>query len=328
MKLRLYPQLPLLLLFTLLLQSKSVFAQYDAQLSQYMLVPGIFNPAVVGENNNLNISIIDRQQWVGIDNAPSSLFLHASMPFSINNKKNGLGLVIIKESIGLFSTQLFQLQYAYKKKVFNGIFSLGIQGGVLQENFDADKIYIPTSDYHSSSDASIPTGTLEGKIPDFSLGIWYSHKNYYTGLSVSHLLETKIKLSAGSESTDEKSYNTYASRTYYLINGYNIALTNPLYKLEPSFLLKTDLTTWQLDLSTKIFYKERFWGGLGYRWQDAIIVMAGIKLSQGLSIGYSYDISTSVIASFAGGSHEIFIGYTKYFGTETVSKRQKSVRIL
>ncbi|MCX6307722.1 MAG: DUF502 domain-containing protein [Bacteroidia bacterium] len=78
----------------------------------------------------------------------------------------------------------------------------------------------------------------------------------------------------------------------------------------------------------KVFYKDKFWGGLGWRYQDAVIVLAGIKLQQGLSIGYSYDISTSAVARFSGGSHELFMSYTRKIGTATVSKRQKSVRIL
>jgi type IX secretion system PorP/SprF family membrane protein len=317
-----------LMLVLLLSSGMKVSAQYDAQLSQYMLIPGTFNPASAGENSELNMSVVDRQQWVGIDNAPSTLFLHFSMPFAIGNQKQGLGLVVLKESIGLFSTQLIQLQYAWKKKVKNGILSLGLQGGILQENFDADGIYIPTSDYHSSSDVSIPTGTLEGTIPDFSGGIWYQKKQYYAGLSASHLLESTIKLKNSEDADDEDSYNTVASRTFYLTNGYNIALFNPLYTVQPSLLLKTDLTTWQLDLSGKVLYKERYWGGLGWRLQDAIVVMAGIKLPQGLSIGYSYDISTSAVARFAGGSHELLMGYAKKIGAATVSKRQKSVRIL
>ena len=320
----------MLLLLVLLFQSNRVNAQYDAQLSQYMLMPGTFNPGVAGESSEMNISLINRQQWVGMDNAPTTLFLHVAMPFSINNQRNGFGLILLKESIGLFSTQLLQLQYAYKKKMGDGVLSIGIQGGIIQENFDADKIHIPQSDYHSGvgSDASIPKGSLKGTIPDFSLGIWYDNKKIYAGLSASHLFETSIKLKAGSDAADENSYLTQASRTYYLTNGYNIDLTNPLYTVQPSLLLKTDLSAWQVDVSAKVLYKERFWGGLGWRWQDAVIVMAGIKLPQGLSIGYSYDISTSAVASFAGGSHEIFLGYTKKIGTATVSKKQKSVRIL
>jgi len=316
------------LLFMLLFHCGKVTAQYDAQLSQYMLAPGTFNPAIVGQGSDLNVSLINRQQWVGVDNAPSSFFLHASMPFTLNNQKNGFGFLLMKESIGLFSTQLLQLQYSYKRKIAGGELSLGLQGGILQQKFDADKIHIPTSDYHSPQDQSIPKGSLDGIIPDFSFGLWYDHNNYYGGFSVSHLLESTIKLKAGVDATESETYKMIASRTYYLTNGYNIALTNPLYTVQPSFLLKTDLTAWQIDLSGKVIYKDTFWGGLGWRWQDAVIAMVGIKLPQGLSIGYSYDISTSAVATFSSGSHEIFLGYVKKIGTTSVSKKQKSVRIL
>ncbi|MDD4921836.1 MAG: type IX secretion system membrane protein PorP/SprF [Bacteroidales bacterium] len=316
------------LLLVVLLQSIPVSAQYDAQLSQYMLTPGTYNPAIAGQGSDMTISLVNRQQWLGMEGAPKTFILHASMPSPLNNQKNGFGLVIYKESIGLFDTQLLQLQYACKKKLRKGMLSIGLQGGILQENFDSDGIYLPTSDYHSSTDESIPTGSLKGVIPDFSLGLWYDHEKYYAGISVSHILETMIKLKTGTDGTDENSYQTVASRTYYLTNGYNIIPANTLYKVQPSFLLKTDLIAWQLDLSVKVLYKDRLWGGVGYRWQDAMIMMAGIRLSQGLSIGYSYDISTSVLASFSGGSHEIFLGYTKKIGTATQSKKQKSVRIL
>lgn len=312
----------------LLLSGLRVSAQFDAQTSQYMMAPGTFNPAVAGEGNDLLLTLQNRQQWTSIDGAPSTLLANVTMPFVFANQKHGFGLIIEKESIGLFSTQMLQLQYAYKKQMKSGVLSLGIQGGILQEGFDASGIYIPTSDYHISSDLSIPTGTLEGIIPDFSAGAWYQNKQWYAGFSVSHLLESAVQLKTGPDDTSTDNPEMVASRTYYLTNGYNIVLPNALYSLQPSFLLKTDLTAWQLDLSGKVFYKDKYWGGLGWRYQDAIVVLAGIKLPQGLSIGYSYDISTSAVAKFSGGSHELFMSYTKKIGTATVSKRQKSVRIL
>lgn len=328
MRFRINCTIPCYLLLLLLFLSNKVSAQYDAQVTQYMLAPGTFNPAVAGQGSDLYITLLNRQQWVGIDNAPKSMFLNASMPFTLNNQKHGLGLLVLKESIGLFSTQLIQLQYSYKKTLSEGELSLGLQGGILQQNFDADKIYIPTSDYHTSTDMSIPKGNLEGTIPDFSLGVWYDHEAYYAGLSVSHLLESTIKLKSGTDETEGESYKTIASRTYYLTNGYNIALTNPLYTVQPSFLLKTDLTAWQIDLSGKVLYKDKYWGGMSWRYQDAVNVMVGIKLPQGLNVGYSYGISTSAVAKFSSGSHEIFLGYVKKIGTASVSKKQKSVRIL
>ena len=316
------------LFILLLLTGISVSAQYDAQTSQYMLAPGTFNPAVAGESNDLLLTLQNRQQWVGIDGAPSTLLVNVSMPFVMGNRKHGFGLVIEKESIGLFSTQTLQLQYAWKKQLKSGVLSIGIQGGILQEGFDGSGIYIPTSDYHIKTDASIPTGTLDGIIPDLSAGVWFQNRLLYTGFSVSHLLETIVNLKTGPDDTSADPPQMIASRTYYLTNGYNIVLPNALYSVQPSFLVKTDLTAWQLDVSGKVLYKDKFWGGLGWRYQDAVIVMAGIKLQQGLSIGYSYDISTSAVARFSGGSHELFMSYTRKIGTATVSKRQKSVRIL
>lgn len=318
----------ILLFFTFTLLSNSIYAQFDGQTSQYMLAPGSFNPAVAGESNDMVVNIQNRQQWSGIQNAGNTLIANASIPLTLSKQKQGIGLIIGKESIGLFSTQLLQVQYAWRKTLSKGTLSLGIQGGILQEGFDASKIYIPNSDYHTPSETDMPTGTLEGNIPDFSAGIWYRTQQGYAGFSASHLLETTLNLKQGEEDAGEDNPQFIASRTYYLTSGYNIALTTPFYTLQPSFLLKTDLTVWQLDLSGKVLYKDKYWGGIGYRYGDAVVLMAGVKLQQGLSIGYSYDIATSAVAQFSSGSHELFLSYTRKIGTATVSKRQKSVRIL
>lgn len=314
-------------LIALSLVCSRTIAQFDGQFSQYMLNPGTFNPAAIGEGDELIVNLTNRQQWTKIDNAPNTFFVNASMPQLLGSSRHGLGIVIMKESIGLFSTQLLQLQYAYKKSLWGGLLGFGIQGGMLQQDFDADKIYIPTSDYHTPTDASLPTGSLSGKIPDVSVGLWFSQPQFYTGLSASHLFETGIKLKKNEEEPSENAYTMVASRTYYLTGGYNIKPANPLYTLQPSFLLKTDLTAWQTDVSARLTYKDKYWGMMGWRPQDAVIVSAGIKLSQGLSIGYAYDISLTLWGA-SGGSHEIFLSYSKKIETATVSKKQKSVRIL
>lgn len=293
-----------------------------------MMIPGYYNPGGICEGEEMTIALSTRQQWVSIENAPSTFILHASLPKIINNRPNGFGLVMMKESIGLFNNQILQLQYAWKRNIYGGTLSVGLQGGLLQQTFDASGIHIPTSDYHNSSDISLPTGNLEALIPDFSAGVWYRRSQLYAGISASHLLESKINLKAGKEASDSSGYTTYATRTYYLTSGYNIVMANPLYTLQPSFLLKTDIKAWQTDISVKLWYKERFWGLIGWRPEDAIIISAGIKLPQGLTIGYSYDVSIQALSSASGGSHELFLGFVKKIDTASTSKKQKSVRIL
>ena len=169
-------------------------AQFDGQWTQYMFNPGLYNPGAVGLNSDLNVHLTFREQWTDVKNAPSTFGLHVGSPLLIGNRVSGIGLLMLNESIGLFRTQWLQLQFAYKKKLWGGALSLGLQGGLLQENFDASGIYIPNSDYHTTADASIPTGAIEGMIPDFSVGAWYNRSQWYAGLSCSHVLGGNINL--------------------------------------------------------------------------------------------------------------------------------------
>lgn len=305
----------------------SVRAQYDGQFSQYMFNPAAFNPAAIGEGDELVVNLSSRQQWVSIDKAPSTFLLNASIPRRFGTSQHGFGLLVLNESYGLFSTQLLQVQYAWRKPLWNGLLGVGLQGGMLQQAFDAGGIYIPNSDYHVPGDPSKPNGDLEGMIPDLHLGLWYSHPRFHTGLSVSHVTGMAVKLKENEDTPSEDAYKMVPARTYYLTGGYNIHLTNPLYSLQPTFLLKTDLKAWQTDLSARVTYKDQCWGMLGWRPQDAVIVSAGVKLPQGLSIGYAYDVSLTLWGA-SGGSHEVFLRYARRIETASVSKKQKSIRIL
>lgn len=302
-------------------------AQYDTQLSNYMLVPGLYNPAVTGANDNILVNALMRQQWTGIDGAPSTLLLQASIPKKTRRATHGFGVLLMNESTGLFKTQMLQLQYSYKINFYKGELSLGLQCGALQEGFNGSDIYIPESDYHSPSEDAIPGSDINASVLDFATGIWYKQDKFFTGFSVSHLAESKIKMKENNESSSGSTYTTYASRTYYLTGGYNIILPNPLFTLQPVFLIQTDMTAWQESFSTRLAYKNLYWGGIGWRVNDAAIISAGIKVAKCLLIGYSYDISTKNIST-TGGSHEIFISYSKKIDTNKSSKRQKSVRIL
>lgn len=302
-------------------------AQFDSQWSQYTFNPGVYNPGAVGLNSDLNVHLAFREQWVGFTNAPSAFNVHVGAPLRTGNQISGIGLLMTNESIGLFQSQFFQLQYAYKKKLWNGELSIGVQGGILQQNFASGDIYIPQSDYHSKNDEAIPKGDIEGMIPDFSIGLWYSKPLWYAGLSCSHLVGGEIKLNEKESASESDAAQFKLSRSIYLTGGYNIPLKNPLYTLRPSFLLKSDLVVLQADLSTLLHYKN-YWGGLSWRPSDALAVIIGTQFDFGLSIGYSYDIPISRYLQFSNGSHELFIGYRKKIDTARINKQQKSIRIL
>jgi type IX secretion system PorP/SprF family membrane protein len=154
---------------------------------------------------------------------------------------------------------------------------------------------------------------------DAGFGLYLSSKKYFLGASVTHINQASIKFSDLA--------STYMVRHYYLMGGYNIKLADPLFELRPSFLLKSDIASWQLDLNANIVFDERFWGGISYRVQDAIALLMGMEMENGLQFGYSFDLVTSALGRYGFGSHEIFVSYSLDLERNR-NQKYKSIRFL
>ena len=63
-----------------------LFSQQEVSFSQFMFLPQLFNPSVVGIEEKTLLNLIDKSQWIGFEGAPSS---NAA---SVNGKLNQKGL--------------------------------------------------------------------------------------------------------------------------------------------------------------------------------------------------------------------------------------------
>jgi len=312
----------------LLISVGSVFSQFDAQLSQYMFHISSFNPAAVGDGDMIQITGQHRIQWLGIPNAGRTTVFSINSPFKIGKNINGIGLSFINDKVGQFVTQSAHLQYAYKHKLGAGVLSIGTDIGFVSLGFNnGDSIQDPShavpswDSYHDiSADNEIPKSAVVGISFDMNVGAFYSTPTYYAGLSYSHLNNPTVTWGEKSE------FKQYGS--LYLTGGYKFVFADPKYVLRPSTLLKTDFSSMQLDVSSRLEYDSKYWGGLSYRIQDAVVVLAGINISGGLSIGYSYDLPTSKIITVSSGSHEILVMYSFEYLFGKRNSKYKSIRIL
>jgi type IX secretion system PorP/SprF family membrane protein len=236
--------------------------------------------------------------------------------------------------------------------MLKGNFSIGLQGGYITQSFDGTKVELvpndggPGDDYHISADEAIPTSIVSGNSIDASFGIFYTKEKekWFAGLSVNHLLKPNIDLNEN---------HTYEiPRSYYFVAGYNIQLNNPLLELRPTVLLKTMemsslyldpdslterietntfkamLRNSQVDVSIRMVYDKKFWGGLSYRHGDAVVLMLGGNFKT-IEAGYAYDFPISRIIKVSTGSHEIFLRYNMELDLKKRGKnKHKSVRIL
>ncbi|MDR1259732.1 MAG: type IX secretion system membrane protein PorP/SprF [Tannerellaceae bacterium] len=304
---------------TLTTLADSVRAQYDAQFSQYFMAMGYYNPGYAGVNDDLNILGLHRRQWIGMPGAPQTTFFNISMPLAISSVNTGLGVTLFSETIGLFSNSHISGQFAVKRNLFGGTLSIGAQIGITSISFDGTKVDLGESGYHDQEDEAIPKTEVNGMGLDINAGLYYTHKKFYIGIASTHLAEPQLDL--------EENITTYIERTYNLTGGYNIQLKNPLFELQPSVFMKTDLQTFQLDVTARMVYNKMFSGGLSWRGYEAVVLL-GASLGN-IEVGYAYDFPTGPLLKASSGSHELMIRYRmKLNKVKTGNYRHKSVRIL
>lgn len=324
----------LLIILLLFVCALGVYAQWDAQISQYWQIKNYYNPAFAGETNNLQMTGLYRHQWTGIKNAPKTFIGTGDMPIKFMGMVHGVGANIMTESIGLYKNNSYGLQYAFKKnwkKWKNNYLNIGVQLGMMNISFDPSGIITP--DEGGEDDPVIPTGDAKADFFDANLGVTWITPKYYAGFSVTHLTQPKYELGGsssgtGSTSTETEESSAYVARTFYLIGGYNIQFRNPLYELQPSFLVKTDNVVMQYDVTLRMIYNKMFNGGVSWRKDDGFVFLLGFSY-KGFDAGYAYDLSTSEISKVSGGSHEIFLRYSMPIKLDKGEKKgHKSIRIL
>jgi len=91
---------------------------------------------------------------------------------------------------------------------------------------------------------------------DMNFGLFYTHKKFYAGIGMAHLIEPELQLG-------ENAYS-YIGRTYNFMGGYNIQLPNPLFELQPSVFLLTDLQSFHTDITARLEYNKMFNGGVSF----------------------------------------------------------------
>lgn len=313
----LFPVIVLLAICT-----QGVRAQHDAQFSQYFMAMGYYNPAYAGASDELKVFGLHRQQWLGIKRAPKSFFVMADMPFKIAETNHGVGAVMLSETIGLFTITHVAGQYAFKKKLFGGELSIGIQAGMANISFNGDSVkLIDLNDFTTNRiEGIIPQTQVDGMALDLNAGVYYTHPKFYVGFGATHITEPELDFNENS--------GYYIGRAFNFTAGYNIKTRNPLYELQPSVFLKTDLISFQADITARMIYNNMFNGGISWRVNESFVFLLGARFGN-FHVGYAYDFPYSPILKGSSGSHELMIRFGfKLKKTQTGNQKHKSVRIL
>ena len=299
-----------------------VQSQQEVGFSQYFTAMGYYNPAYVGTSGDMNVLTQSRLQWFGaINNAPVSAFVAADMPWNFRDMQHGLGVVAsYDKASSLYQRTNIAAQYAYKKKMGKGIVSIGLQAGLISETFRGDSVRL---DENEENNDIIARQVADGKALDLAFGLYYSTDQFYVGITSTHLLAPTLKLDENMEMKVDRMYNLTA--------GYNILTRNPLFELQPSLFVQTNLQMAVGDITARVVYNKMYNGGLGVRINDmagvnAVIFYLGADIKR-IRFGYAYDFPTSVISKI--GSHELMLSYrVELEKPKGKRNKHKSIRIL
>lgn len=306
-------------------------AQNDPQYAQYWALPAFYNPAYAGGIEYIRIRLGANMQWVGIEGAPRTFNGTADMPVKLGRKhRMGVGVSAMSERIGLFDNLIIGAQAAYQFKALKGVFSVGIQPSYYNVKFRGTDVYIPEGDdYHQPDDEALPREDVTGQSFDLSLGVSYTHKYFSVGISALHLLEPTVTMSQeGASETEQAEFSTTLRRQIYFTADGNIPIRNTLFSLQPSMLIRTDFSNFSAELTMRATFKKFLSFGAGYRWKDALSVMAAAEFKN-FFLGYAYSYPFSAINRASSGSHEVVAGYMikLNYGDKNKNKH-RSIRIM
>ena len=273
--------------------------------SQNMFTYTSINPGTYALDDAINAFGIGRQQWSGFQDddgynvAPQTYLASITSPVEI--LKGGIGVNFIKDQLGYFKDVGFNVGYSYKFDFGIGVLGVGTSVNFLNRKIDFSK-FKPIQGGDPILENNVETSDL---MIDFSLGLFYKVPNkYYVGISVANLMESK-----GNTYTTTTDGAPHLDRTVYLVAGYEFLFPrNPMLKLSPSILVKSNFANTQISLSGLLTYNNKFWGGVTYNVQtaDAFAILLGLNIKD-MKFGYAYDLPLSSINS--QGSHEIMLAY-------------------
>jgi len=298
----------ILRLFILLLVPLNMAGQLAPVTSQYVLNPLSINPAYAGNRGSLNIAVFYRRQWTGITGAPETMNLAADAPFL--DSKLGLGFIITNDKIGVTKETHLITNYSYKINMDKGSLSFGLGAGLMTTNTAwADLVVLDQGDENFLSNSKVFV------VPDFSFGIYYTHDNYFGGLSIPKLLGYKFNYDKNKYtiSFDPGRYN-------YLLNaGYMYTLSQKV-KLFPSTLITISPGQKLLfDLNAYVSLNDKIWTGLSYRNNRSLGALIQFAINNQLKAAYTYDFDFGTLGHYSNGSHEIMIRYEFHYKVDAIS---------
>jgi type IX secretion system PorP/SprF family membrane protein len=320
------------LIYVLMLISVSLSAQQRPHYTQYIMNNYIVNPAIGGIENYVDVKLSMRNQWVGIEGAPRTMYATVHGPigkkdyrgsatsfdmkgqnprgreywsnYTAAEPHHGLGLTAINYSTGYINRSTAYATYSYHQGL-TGTTSLaaGFGLGFSSFNINRSKITLATAFDPAIGDA---TSNLTKIKPELNAGLWLYSSRYFLGLSAQQIIPVRVNL------VDSSAFKSTLVPHLFLTAGYRFFISEDFTALPSTMIRYVAGLPVSVDINFKAQYRDLFWLGGNFRNGDGFSGMVGLNIAQTLNVSYAYDLNRGkyLLSTMNRGTHEIVLGFT------------------
>lgn len=282
----------------------------------------LIHPSMAGVANCAKVRLTARQQWFGVDDAPSLQTLSAHS--RIGDGPSAIGGIVYNDENGFHSNTGAYITYAHhlllsRNEVDLNMISFGLSAGFIQYKLDETSFLAP-------GDFDQLIAGIEQSATNFNIdvGMSYHFLDFYAHFTAKNILNND------GINFNEQGFSFNNLRTYLLSAGYVFQKYGSDWSFEPSLMYMYRDATQEssIDVNAKVYREVDFgkvWGGLSYRRSlDGAQFLEGNAVSsqklqyftpfigvdyEQFTFAYTYSYQANTINFNTGGFHQITLGY-------------------
>src|SRR5215217_4267378 len=192
-------------------------AHQKPHYTQYVLNNYMLNPALSGIENYTDVKISARNQWIGLEGAPKTVYFSIHGPigkkdyktsatsfnipgenprgnaywenYTASEAHHGIGFYMINDQTGLYNRFNADVSYAYHLGISPRTnIAMGFSGGISKIGYNRSKAtLVDPNDPAFSSNSDVYK-----IIPDLNAGIWLYSADYFVGIAAQQILSQNL----------------------------------------------------------------------------------------------------------------------------------------
>jgi len=275
-----------------------LYAQQEGVITNFKYFMTTYNPAFAGVHGESWVASSFRQQWSGIEDAPSSQVIALATPLT---GKLNLGISVYNSNTFVESQTFTGIDFSYRVQLApTAALYFGLKAGGNFYSVNTSGL----STYNMVADPDLTS--ISNFNPNIGAGVLLQSGFWQFSLAVPRILTTDRA------NEEDGMVTTAAARPHlYASAGYEFLL-NPAshLSLQPSALLRyVSGAPVSVDFNAMLSFDSDFSIGASYRTDTAVAGLVNLRIKKRFLIGYAYEVSTRNELASARNTNEFSLQF-------------------